>query len=1020
MRRVLARMGAAGLALAAVEIALVLAHDRALFLSGAEIARYVVLAPATCVALALVAGGALAATFRALRAGAGGDAQRTCRRAGAAAAAAAFAWAAWALAVLTQGRRLRDLPGRWVAVVLAAVVCAWLVDRSVRALVRHALGDEPHRGGAGIPAALLGVAAVGALALDSLVLRRLYPALHMSLALLAVLATLAAIVARLSPRAPGLGASGVFGALAVLVALTLPLQLASLARAPNARFAIEESAPLTGKLVRLAGHLRGPAPLATLASSTSATPRDTGWSAPGVDLRGRDVLLVTIDALRADRLRAFGGTGVTPRLDELAQQSLVFRRAYTATPHTSYALASLMTSKYVGDIARLGGGVEGHVTLPTLLRAHGYRTAAFYPPSIFFVDGERFGALAKERFGFEYAKVMFADAHARVAQLASYLAEAPPGHPVFAWVHLFEPHEPYDPPPAFARGDSPEARYDGEVATADDATGGLVAAFRRARPDATVIVAADHGEEFGDHGGEHHGTTLFDEQVRVPLLWSSPGVSPGVAERAMESVDIGTTLLAALGVPRDARMRGADLGGVLAGTGRAGGGLAFASIDEARMVTDGRHKAICNARGECRLFDLVADPREREDIAVRAPDVLAKLRGLLAEHVASIAREEALPMQGGNAWPEALARARLGDPMAAVALVPLLGDPRAQVRAAAARAAGELGAGAARAVLSRMREEDADEGVRAEAAVAALALGDAAARDGVRATLTRGQGDELARRAALALAGKDDASGTVVLAALATDEAAEETQRVAAVSALGRVGARASDGTRAVVDALVGLLTHVRLRPEAATALGRIGDRHAAGALAEVLAVERYPTARAAEARALIALGERHKAATLVRRFLGTESSVPDGVALLLDTGTLDPPSSAGADLQGAAVATPAVLRGAWQCGPRGCRPAAGASIALAAKSTPTGDQRVVLRVDAEGAGKLRVAGTTRAIDTGVSESAFALAPSATTREIAIAVDAPAWLVAFAIVPAQPDIPPPPPEPWSPDAGTGD
>ena len=98
---------------------------------------------------------------------------------------------------------------------------------------------------------------------------------------------------------------------------------------------------------------------------------------------------------------------------------------------------------------------------------------------------------------------------------------------------------------------------------ADAAVGQLVTAFRRARPGAVVILTADHGEEFGDHGGHHHGTTLFEEQVRVPLLWSAPDRAPAHhVGTAVEILDITTTLLSALGIPREARMRGDDLGSV--------------------------------------------------------------------------------------------------------------------------------------------------------------------------------------------------------------------------------------------------------------------------------------------------------------------------------------------------------------------------------------------------------------------------------------------------------------------------
>ena len=92
--------------------------------------------------------------------------------------------------------------------------------------------------------------------------------------------------------------------------------------------------------------------------------------------------------------------------------------------------------------------------------------------------------------------------------------------PLFLWVHFFEPHEPYvvHPDHLFTGGRSAdEDAYDGEIATADDGIGRIVRLLRARRPGAVVIVTADHGEEFGDHGGRYHGTTVYEEQVRVPL-----------------------------------------------------------------------------------------------------------------------------------------------------------------------------------------------------------------------------------------------------------------------------------------------------------------------------------------------------------------------------------------------------------------------------------------------------------------------------------------------------------------------
>jgi hypothetical protein len=702
------RLLLAGLWLSACELGLVLLFDRRLFLSETELRRYVVAGASVPAALLLLAGGAVwFGLARAWRGGAGGTVLGYALASLAGLASASVVW------LSTAGRRVRDLPLRPLLVVVLAFGAAWLtllLLRALEALLRD--GTQARRRRFGLAA---GGLALLALALDSLLLRRLYPAFHLALALGALL--LAGLAARVWPASPGsrrvpVALPWLGGALLAALALG---SLVALRAAPNARFAVALAAPLTGKALALVPsaepRARRPAPGPT--SEVAAL----GHAQTGVDLRGRDVLLITVDALRADRLRALGGHGVTPELDRLAEESVVFERAYTPTPHTSYALSSLFTGKFLRQVLSLPNAPAEHPALPELVREHGYRTAAFYPPAVFFVDAERFKTLSDRRFGFEYTKQMFASGSERVAQVQRYLTEVDAKRLLFVWVHLFEPHEPYDPPPAFARGEAPVDRYDGEVAAADAAVGELVRAFRSARPGATVIITSDHGEEFGEHGGTHHGTSLYDEQVRVPLLWSAPGkLTPRRVSRPVNLVDVAPTLLSALGIPRDARMRGQELGPWLAGAAPDAGYTTFASIDELRMVTDGAHKLLCDpAAGGCRLFELSSDPFERRDVSEQQPDALERLQRALSDFIGSIPRVEAMEMQGGGGWPEALARAALGDPRSAPDVMPLLGSDRPEVRAEAARRLGELGHGSALATLASLGERDPEAAVRAEA-----------------------------------------------------------------------------------------------------------------------------------------------------------------------------------------------------------------------------------------------------------------------------------------------------------------
>ncbi len=856
----------------------------------------------------------------------------------------ALAWS------LTEGRRVRDASWRLLAVFAAAVFATWVAV----ILVRHL---KPTTRWSAWWSGALGVVAIVA---DAHVLPRLYPAFHLALGIVAFVSLVACAHFVSLPESRWTRPLTIAAALGALAIAGLMPWLASGA---NTRFVVLERAPWVGKALAL---------WSSEAEAIEAIETEGPVVAQeGIDLRGKDILLITVDALRADRLQAYGGTGLTPHLDALAADSMAFLRAYTPTPHTSYALTSMLTGKYMRPVLELPGETRDHAALPELLREYGYRTAAFYPPAIFFVDAHRFRELSQRDFGFEYRKVMFAPAHARVSQLENYLDEVGTDHRVFAWVHLFEPHEPYEPPERFARGTSREARYDGEVATVDDAVGELVARFRERRPGSTVILTADHGEELGDHGGWYHGTTLYDEQVRVPLLWSSPDGARGTSHAPVELIDIPTTLLAALGIPRDARMRGDDLGDVLA-RGEGGPRLAFAEIDDQRMVVEHPYKLICGESG-CRLHDLDADAAERNNIADDHADVRDRLRGELAGFVESIPRIEAMGV-GDAAWPPALARAQLGDADAAEDVRALLDDERAAVRAAAAEALGALADQNSTAAVAALRA-DTDESVRRAACLAGVALGDASALDDAAALAEQGDA-----QAALALLEAEDARGLSGASAMLADASADERDRRRVVIALGELAdPRGLEPLAAAID-------DVRLRPAIIDALAAIGGREAGAVIAEAFEDERYLAARTAAARALFAL--RHpRAMELSRRFAGMETPYPDALDIWIDAGVIT---------RVGATAARAQRTGEWSCDEHGCVPGEQATLTL----RKPGDN-VVWLVDGEGSFR-------------IDDTEFEVAGR---EQLAIRTSQTQWrvqgdvrLVAIARVEAQEEIPPPAPE----------
>ena len=1005
----------AGALLGAIEASLVAGTRVELFLSIREFARFWLIV--TCVAISLQL------LFASATALVGGLLARVAHERFHVAVALATGLctaplAAWLYWALTQGRRVRGWEYRSLAVSGGALLTSLIVMGCVLGVLRAVRAGLAVRRSLFV---LLLLAAGAALAADVFVLRRLYPAFHWALSILSLLAMAAAVRVWpfALPQAPA--RARVLSVLGVVAAMAAPFLLRGTADAPNLRYAMEEAAPLSGKLLRALrspSRLRAPLAQRTLQSG-KASPEPTP-SEPGISLRGGggDVLIITIDALRADRLRCYGShRDLTPALDELATRSAVFAHAYTQTPHTSYAIGSLWTGKYLRPVLSLPGAAQDHTTLPRILRRFGYRTAAFYPPAVFFVDEDRFAGLAEDHFGFEYVKEMFAPAHTRVAQLADYLAQAEPGHPLLVWVHLFEPHEPYEPAAGYQRGNEPEQRYDGEVAAADDAAGQLIELFRAKRAGATVIVSADHGEEFGDHGGHHHGTTLFDEQVRVPLVWSSPGQ---VASRRIESpaqlVDIAPTLLSALGIPRDPRMRGADLSALLHGAPEDPKLRAFASIEELRMLSDGPHKLVCEAaEGLCRLYDLRADPSESRDASAAQPQLAERLSQELSELVASIPEGEVLAMQSGDAWPKALARARLGDRAAREELLPLLGDSRAGVRAETLRAIAALHITAALNQASTLAERDPDPVVRDEAAVAALSLGASALQGRVQKLLAQPHRDaeslDRVRRATFALGPAAGQEGERVLTALAADRGASQLERERALSALGQQ--RASKST----EQLIALLPDVRLRPAVARTLGQLGGKSAVNALLRVLATERYPEARAAETEALVGLKIKRVLPHIIR-FLGTETGLPGGLeqwARLRGAGR-----ALGGVLVDLRQGAKGMLRGDFRCrnavtadGPPGCRPGQANTDLLFTHRLPPGELRVSFTVWGQSTSDwLRVADQELALHRGRNEVSVLIKNGQGRSALPLRASPGSYVELVGVVPRSPDVPPPPPEPY--------
>lgn len=348
-----------------------------------------------------------------------------------------------------------------------------------------------------------------------------------------------------------------------------------------------------------------------------------------------NLLLVTLDTTRADHLGAFGHARARTRhLDRLAQEGVAFTSAYSVAPITLPSHASIFTGlNPPAHGVRNNGNFylpEKHQTLATVLRGQGYRTAAFV--SSFILD-RRYG-LARgfdvydDRMEGAQAQVVALEAERRGDRTALALSEwlrAQSGadRSFFAWLHLYDPHEPYRPPQPF-RDAFKDAPYDGEIAFDDAIVASVLDSMGQAGVlDRTLVaVIADHGESLGDHGEETHSMFLYEAAIRVPLILWRPGLLPGgtVVAQPVPSIDLAPTLLDLLGAPALPAAEGRSLRPLW--EGKAGPSRPiyaetylpqlYMNWAPLRALRDDRYKLIDAPRPE--LYDLVRDPQEQTNL----------------------------------------------------------------------------------------------------------------------------------------------------------------------------------------------------------------------------------------------------------------------------------------------------------------------------------------------------------------------------------------------------------------------
>jgi choline-sulfatase len=362
-----------------------------------------------------------------------------------------------------------------------------------------------------------------------------------------------------------------------------------------------------------------------------------------------NIVVVTIDTLRSDRLGCYGYTKIkTPNMDNLAQKGTLFENAVCQVPITPPSHASIFTGTYpvVHQVRNVAGFNldASHRTLAKMLQERGWQTAAFVGAAV----------LAKTtglNQGFQTYDDTMNDPELGVAspqlragrvidRALEWLAKQSQESPFFLWVHVYDPHAPYEPPTPF-KNEYAREPYDGEIAYVDRELGRLFKAVETMfSPDKTLLtVLSDHGESLSDHGENTHGVFLYDSTLRIPWILSGPGIAAGkrVREQA-RTIDLLPTLVSLLGGEIPSECQGTSLLPALSGQ-KVNTDVSYAEslipkIDmgwaELRAMRTAKWKYVRAPRAE--LYDLDKDPQELANVIqlhpVEAEELESQLKAL--------------------------------------------------------------------------------------------------------------------------------------------------------------------------------------------------------------------------------------------------------------------------------------------------------------------------------------------------------------------------------------------------------
>jgi arylsulfatase A-like enzyme/Tfp pilus assembly protein PilF len=357
-----------------------------------------------------------------------------------------------------------------------------------------------------------------------------------------------------------------------------------------------------------------------------------------------NVVLITLDTTRADRMGFLGSNkGLTPNLDAVAKQGVVFTRAYSHVPLTTASHATLLAGTYpqFNHVNDFGVPLASSLPyLPDILKQSGYQTGAFVGSVILdplggmspgfdrgfdtYDAGFRLRPRGADRY-----KTIERRADVVVSRALAWLAKHKAG-PFFLWVHLYDAHDPYDPPEPY-KTRYKSAPYDGEIAYTDAAVGKLLSTLRVGGlyQNTLIAVAADHGEAFGEHGERTHGIFLYDETIHVPLLFKLPSSAFAASriEARVGLIDVMPTILKEIGLPVPADVQGDSLLQIIK-TKSVSDRPAYAETDyprrafgwsSLRTLRSGKYLYVQAPEKE--LYDQTTDLKAEHNLAASSPAV---------------------------------------------------------------------------------------------------------------------------------------------------------------------------------------------------------------------------------------------------------------------------------------------------------------------------------------------------------------------------------------------------------------